>query len=91
VAETTLELMLAVNRALEMLFHNSSVVDQFFGGWRAWAWTVLAVGYGIYFSIGQKPVLFNGLLFAWFIRPHFGYYTGANESEDVSDLLLLFR
>jgi hypothetical protein len=33
----------------------------------------LAITYGLYVAVFQKPVLFSSFYFAWFFNPHIGY------------------
>jgi hypothetical protein len=75
-AESSMEILLAVNRCLELLAPSSSsshLVDHLFGGCRAWAWVALPLAYGLYVFGFQSPGSFNGLVFAWMFYPHYGY------------------
>jgi hypothetical protein len=82
VAETTLEVMLAANRCLELLVPGH-LVDRLFGGWRVWAWIALPLGYGLYIAVCQKAAAFTGVLFAWVFIPHYGYMDPVNSSQPV--------
>jgi hypothetical protein len=73
VAESAVEILLALNRCLAFLFAPRNVGDRLFGGWRVWAWLSLPLVYGLYVTVFQKTVAFNGTVFAWMFYPHQGY------------------
>jgi hypothetical protein len=71
-----MEILLAVNRCLELLAPSSSsshLVNRLFGGWRVWAWISLPLAYGLYVFGFQSTSSFSGIVFAWMFYPHYGY------------------
>jgi hypothetical protein len=70
--ESSLEVMLAANRCLELLC-TEHVVDALFKGWRTWMWMAVPTAYGLYIFFFEKPIVFSGLYSAWLFNPHVGY------------------
>ncbi|KAL3089696.1 hypothetical protein niasHT_020475 [Heterodera trifolii] len=71
VAESSADILLAVNRCVEM----SSPVwgERLYHGGRAWLWLIPPLLYATYIAVTQMPVLFSGIYFSWFFNPHVGY------------------
>ncbi|KAI1732426.1 serpentine type 7TM GPCR chemoreceptor srt domain-containing protein [Ditylenchus destructor] len=78
VTESTTAIILALNRCIEMI--SPKLSEELFRENRTWCWMCLATLYGFCFVAFTKPVMFNGILCAWFFNPHTGYI------EDIDGL-----
>jgi hypothetical protein len=73
------EVMLALNRSLEIVY-GEAALEWLFGGWRTWAWMSVPLAYGLYAAGFDHPPLFTGFHFSWFLNPHMVYvYVDPNQ------------
>lgn len=77
---------MAINRCLDII--APSLSEQIFKGRRLWFLTLFFILEGVWVGILNPPILFNGLIFAWFLNPYFGYTV--NTTFVVSNVLVLF-
>ncbi|KAL3088497.1 hypothetical protein niasHS_009948 [Heterodera schachtii] len=92
IAESTMDLILAFNRCLEL---SSARASHFlFSGRRINFWLIGCSLYALYWTVFIKPALFSGLFFAWFYDPFIGYHKTENEYEEpiqiVHDITVAF-
>uniref|UniRef100_A0A1I8B7G8 G_PROTEIN_RECEP_F1_2 domain-containing protein n=1 Tax=Meloidogyne hapla TaxID=6305 RepID=A0A1I8B7G8_MELHA len=80
VAESSANLVLALNRCLQIFFR--SIADFLFKKMRTYIWLLFCTFYGLYCMFFINPILFNGIYFAWFFYPFVGY------KEDNGELIL---
>uniref|UniRef100_A0A914H852 G protein-coupled receptor n=1 Tax=Globodera rostochiensis TaxID=31243 RepID=A0A914H852_GLORO len=71
IAESTADLILALNRCLELGAPHYARI--FFSGRRTTMWIIACSLYALYWTFFKKPVLFSGMFFAWFFNPYVGY------------------
>jgi len=88
VVETTVDLILALNRCVDMASPRWSNIP--FEGNRTWLWVAPAVVYGCYFSYFTKPVTFSSYFVAYFFNPHAGYIEDFGETTVCSYRVVLF-
>ncbi|KAL3095480.1 hypothetical protein niasHT_026909 [Heterodera trifolii] len=86
IAESTADLILALNRCLELSCPR--VAHFLFSGPRTNFWIIGCSLYALYWAVFVKPVLFNGVFNAWFYNPFAGYRTD-NENEYEERLQIL--
>ncbi|KAL3107456.1 hypothetical protein niasHT_014173 [Heterodera trifolii] len=70
-AESTAELILALNRCMEIC--SPAMADILFSGYRTWLWLMLPSIYGLYWFFFTMPHPFSGIYVSWFFNPHMGY------------------
>uniref|UniRef100_A0A915CUB1 Uncharacterized protein n=1 Tax=Ditylenchus dipsaci TaxID=166011 RepID=A0A915CUB1_9BILA len=83
ITESTMDIVLAINRCVEM--YSENLGHTLFAGKRTWIWLMFPVAYGSYAATFHKTVLFNGLYASSFFYPHLGFLneTGGTEYENV--------
>ncbi|KAL3070397.1 hypothetical protein niasHT_032187 [Heterodera trifolii] len=80
IAESTMDLVLAFNRCLEL---SSARASHFlFSGRRINYWIIGCSLYALYWAVFIKPPVFSGLFFAWFYNPFIGYHKAEYEYEE---------
>nr|CAD2171729.1 unnamed protein product [Meloidogyne enterolobii] len=92
-AETSAELLLAINRCLELL--NPKLAHDIFKGNRTWWLTVVPSIYAVVLSLFTAPILFTGLYFSWFFNPYVGYNDDFgkiyyNHAHTIHDTFVIF-
>uniref|UniRef100_A0A914NGC6 Uncharacterized protein n=1 Tax=Meloidogyne incognita TaxID=6306 RepID=A0A914NGC6_MELIC len=92
-AESTMEVILAINRCFELL--SSELARKIFGGKKLLLWLGLPILYGLSVILWSKPVIFSGIYFSWFLNPHIGYIDGVNQEYEnpltaVHNTLIIF-
>ncbi|KAF7640496.1 hypothetical protein Mgra_00000319 [Meloidogyne graminicola] len=92
-AETSAELLLAINRCLELL--NPKLANSIFKGNRTWWLTVFPSIYAVILSLFTAPILFSGLYFSWFFNPYVGYNDDFgkiyyNNAHTIHDTFVIF-
>ncbi|KAI3417521.1 hypothetical protein GPALN_013241 [Globodera pallida] len=70
-AETGVELLLAINRCMELL--RPSMAHAIFSGNKAWYLCVIPIAYSTVLCLYTEPILFSGIYFSWFFNPYVGY------------------
>ena len=68
--ESSIEILLAVNRCVEVGFSKHS--DRIYGSYRTWLWILPTGFYALYIFLFEKPTVFSGIGFAWFFSPFIG-------------------
>ncbi|CAK5091024.1 unnamed protein product [Meloidogyne enterolobii] len=77
-AETTMEVVLAINRCAELW--SSVLADKLFNGKKLFAWISIPVIYGLAMAFFTKTVAFSSIYFGWFFNPHLSYIEDTNET-----------
>ncbi|KAL3082040.1 hypothetical protein niasHT_038370 [Heterodera trifolii] len=70
-AETSAEMLLAINRCMELL--RPELAHAIFSGKKLRFLFALPIGYAIAMAIFTKPILFSGIYLSWFFNPYVGY------------------
>nr|CAD2128669.1 unnamed protein product [Meloidogyne enterolobii] len=70
-AECSADLILGINRCLEIAFPKISKI--FFHNNRVYIWIILCNLYGLYWLLFRHPYIFNGINFEFFFDPLIGY------------------
>ncbi|KAL3080474.1 hypothetical protein niasHT_038911 [Heterodera trifolii] len=73
IAESSADLVLALNRCLEFGF--AKLCRLLFSGHRIYAWLFACSLYALLRAVFIKPVLYSSLFFGWFYDPFVGYRT----------------
>ncbi|KAI1704891.1 serpentine type 7TM GPCR chemoreceptor srt domain-containing protein [Ditylenchus destructor] len=77
--ESTMDLVLAVNRCVEM--YSTHLGFILFSGYKTWIWLVPPFLYGAYITIFHKSCLFNAIYASAFFNPHAGYIDDAGTTD----------
>ncbi|CAK5043193.1 unnamed protein product [Meloidogyne enterolobii] len=90
--ESTIEVILAINRCIELL--SSDMATKIFKGKKLYIWLVIPIIYGLSVITWTKTVAFSGIYFSWFFNPHIGYIDDVNQVYNVNlhpihDLVLI--
>jgi nematode chemoreceptor len=85
-AETSAELLLAINRCLELL--HPDLAHHIYKGNRTWWLCVIPTIYAITLAFFFEPILFSGLYFSWFFNPYVGYVDDFGKIVSLIELLL---
>nr|CAD2170518.1 unnamed protein product [Meloidogyne enterolobii] len=71
IAESTADIILAINRCLEVL--APKIAEILFKGIRTHLWLTICSLYALYWLFFAKAIVFSGIYFAWFFNPFIGY------------------
>ncbi|KAL3082057.1 hypothetical protein niasHT_038387 [Heterodera trifolii] len=71
IAETSVEMLLAINRCMELL--RPQLAQAIFSGNKLRCLFALPICYGFVVAMFTKPVLFSGVYLSWFFNPYVGY------------------
>ena len=89
-AETSVEVVLALNRCL--FFASPNIGHFLFGSHdlgtahRAWWWMVPPILWGVVYSVREKPLIFSSFQHIETENPHFGYFNDMTENVRHSNL-----
>ncbi|KAL3085575.1 hypothetical protein niasHT_037316 [Heterodera trifolii] len=70
-AETSIEMLLAINRCMELL--RPELAHAIFSGNKLRCLFALPICYSFAITMFTKPVLFSGVYLSWFFNPYVGY------------------
>ncbi|KAL3085453.1 hypothetical protein niasHS_008381 [Heterodera schachtii] len=70
-AETSAEMLLAINRCMELL--RPQMAHALFSGNKLRCLFALPICYGFAVAMFTKPTLFSGIYLSWFFNPYVGY------------------
>ncbi|KAF7637842.1 hypothetical protein Mgra_00002817 [Meloidogyne graminicola] len=70
-AEPLADLILGINRCIEMAFPN--IAKILFHGYRIYIWIIFSNLYGLYWLLFNHPYIFNGITFEVLLDPLIGY------------------
>ncbi|KAL3082053.1 hypothetical protein niasHT_038383 [Heterodera trifolii] len=70
-SETSIEMLLAINRCMELL--RPQLAHAIFSGNKLRCLFTLSICYGIGMAMFTEPILFSGIYFTWFFNPYVGY------------------
>ncbi|KAL3085589.1 hypothetical protein niasHT_037330 [Heterodera trifolii] len=71
IAETSVEMLLAINRCMELL--RPQLAHAIFSGNKLRCLFALPICYGFAVAMFTKPILFSGIYLSWFFNPYVGY------------------
>ncbi|KAL3085581.1 hypothetical protein niasHT_037322 [Heterodera trifolii] len=72
-AETSAEMLLAINRCMEMELLRPQFAHAIFSGNKLRCLFALPICYAIAMAMFTKPILFSGVYLSWFFNPYVGY------------------
>uniref|UniRef100_A0A914HP83 Uncharacterized protein n=1 Tax=Globodera rostochiensis TaxID=31243 RepID=A0A914HP83_GLORO len=84
-AETTADLILALNRCLDIVSPRYSHI--LFSGPRTWLWIAGCSLYAFYWVFFMKPVVYSSISFAWVFYPFTDYLVGDKQHEEYEHWL----
>ncbi|KAL3102698.1 hypothetical protein niasHS_001260 [Heterodera schachtii] len=79
IAESCADLVLALNRCLELGFAN--LCHFLFSGHRIYAWFFACSLYALGWAVFIKPAIYSSLFFGWFFDPFIGYRTADEQQQ----------
>ncbi|KAL3106632.1 hypothetical protein niasHT_012492 [Heterodera trifolii] len=79
IAETSADLVLALNRCLELGF--AKLCRLLFSGHRIFAWFFACSLYALGWAVFIKPAVYSSVFFGWFFDPFVGYHNADDQQQ----------